>query len=207
MLRVHEPDGRNVHGKRLWRCTCDCGKECRKTTQAFHGKHPSCGCEASRRKREARLRHGHGGTVTTRPTVEYNTLMRIRARCNHPGDPHYADYGGRGIRVCPRWGGPDGFQNFLADMGPRPVGTSIERVDNDGPYSPGNCIWATRKVQSRNKRTSHRLTYKGETLTIAGWAERTGLKANTLQARIAAGWDVEVAITTPTRTRGGRPNQ
>ena len=87
----------------------------------------------------------------------------MRNRCLNPKNISYKDYGGRGITVCKRWQGPQGFQNFLADMGERPRGKSIDRINANGNYEPGNCRWATKKVQANNKRTSTK--YKAEHAT------------------------------------------
>ena len=101
-------------------------------------------------------------------------------RCYNPSNRDFKYYGGRGIKVAERW---HVFDNYLEDMGLRPEGMTLERVDNDGPYSAENCRWASRKDQSRNQRWTLTLTYKGETLTLAEWAERTGIPYSTLKAR------------------------
>ena len=111
---------------------------------------------------------------------------------------HIEHYNGaRGISVCERW---HRFENFLADMGEPKPGQSLERIDNHGNYEPGNCKWATRSEQGRNKRNNRLVTYQGETLCVAEWAERRGLKYLTLYMRLfASGWDVERALNTPVR--------
>lgn len=120
----------------------------------------------------------------------------IRNRCNNPNCDCYDRYGGRGIRVCERWGS---FANFLADMGNRPSPDhQIERVNNDGPYSPENCVWATRTTQARNRRSSTLITFREETKSIAEWAEVMGIPYRTLQQRLSHyKWEVERAMTTP----------
>src|SRR6266540_871109 len=123
----------------------------------------------------------------------------MKSRCLNPNWPNYHHYGGRGITVCERWRG--GFEAFFEDMGPRPgPGYSIERVNNDGDYTPENCRWATRQEQLRNTRQTMRLTWNGETLTTFEWAERTGIPAGTIRGRIVQGWSVEEALTLPART-------
>jgi hypothetical protein len=128
----------------------------------------------------------------------------MRARTRYARGRSFADYGARGIRVCARW---ESFSNFLADMGSRPSSRhSLERIDNDGHYEPGNCKWATLAEQARNRRNNRRLTYAGETLTLVDWSERTNITKATIWERLRRGWSVERALTTPVRphtcTRG-----
>lgn len=119
-------------------------------------------------------------------------------RCQNPNVPAYKNYGGRGIAVCQRW---LRFENFLADMGERPAGMTIERIDNDGNYEPGNVRWATYKEQTRNNRSTQLVTLHGETKCITDWAAETGIKMPTLWARLRLGWSVEDALTKPVRGR------
>lgn len=119
----------------------------------------------------------------------------MRARCENPEARRYCDYGGRGITVCERWAD---FENFLADMGRKPsLGHSIDRIDNDGPYSPENCRWATKTEQMRNRNSNRYLTHGGETLLMIEWAERLGCPSSVIHKRITRGWSVEKAVTTP----------
>ncbi len=117
----------------------------------------------------------------------------MRNRCNCPTDKDYPQYGGRGISVCSEW---SEFNKFLADMGERPEGTTIDRVDVNGNYEPGNCRWATPTRQNRNKRSSKMIEFNGETLCVADWAEKLGIERKCLQMRLIA-WGVERALTTP----------
>lgn len=127
--------------------------------------------------------------------AEYRAWKRIRQRCFNPNYHSFADYGGRGILVCTRWEDPTAF---LADMGPMPSPQhSIERIDNDGPYSPENCRWALPKEQASNRRTTVLLTHNGETKTMAEWSRITGIGKTTLSNRLKAGWSHEGALTTP----------
>lgn len=146
--------------------------------------------------------HGHRVRYGESPT--YKSWMMMRTRCNNPNYDGYAEYGGRGIAVCERWGK---FENFLADMGERPAGTSIDRIDVDGDYTPENCRWATASEQSRNMRPGRRLLF-GKVQTLrAAWEENApaGLSLAAVRRRIRRyGWSEEDAISTPVR-RCGRP--
>lgn len=124
-----------------------------------------------------------------------------KQRCYNPNQPDYKFYGGRGITVCQRW--LDSKEAFLEDMGPRPEGHTLERRDNDGPYSPENCYWATRKEQTRNRRNSVTITYNGKTQTLEEWAQETGISYSTLKARKQRlGYTDEECITKPVLSGG-----
>lgn len=130
---------------------------------------------------------------------EYTVWSSMRDRCNRPANSNYHNYGGRGIKVCQRWGR---FRNFLADMGPRPSPEhEIDRIDNDGDYEPDNCRWATRAEQARNMRTNRLLTVDGETLTVTDWAARVGVDANCIFRRLYDGRSPEEAIAPHTLER------
>lgn len=110
----------------------------------------------------------------------------MRRRCLDTGDKNYPRYGGRGITVCERW--RTSFAPFLADMGDRPAGLSLDRRDNNGPYAPDNCRWATPTEQARNRRSNRLVTRDGETKPLAAWVERIGISASVVDARIRSGW-------------------
>jgi len=114
----------------------------------------------------------------------------MRQRCTNPNDASYPNYGGRGIFVCERW---LDFENFLADMGERPEGMSLDRVDNDGPYSPANCRWATRTEQSRNTRRNRYVEVKGKRMLLADAARLLGISGGHATYRLQRGQLKEVA--------------
>lgn len=126
----------------------------------------------------------------------YNNM---KSRCYRKSNAHYPNYGGRGIKVCDRW--MESFWNFVEDMADRPTPQhQLERIDNDGDYSPENCKWATSKEQSLNKRTNRKITFDGSTLTLIEWSKRTGIHRATLSDRMdKLGWSVEDALTKPVR--------
>lgn len=119
----------------------------------------------------------------------------MMTRCTNPNSHKYSDYGGRGITVCERW---HTFDNFLADMGPRPEGMTLERERVNEGYKPGNCVWATRRRQSNNTRRNTILEYEGRQQTVSEWAAEFGLTYNTLLARVhRLKWPIEKALKTP----------
>ena len=121
----------------------------------------------------------------------------MKVRCINPKSQDWDLYGGRGITVCDRW--KDSFAQFYADMGPKPSAAhSIDRIDSDGHYEPGNCRWATATEQANNWKTrNRRISYNGETLTLPQWAQRLGLSRESLRDRLDSGWSIEKAVTTP----------
>ena len=131
----------------------------------------------------------------------YKAYASMRGRVCNENDPQYKDYGGRGIRICSRWTEPDGvgFQNFLDDMGPRPDGFTLDRIDNDGNYEPGNCRWATRAEQVRNRRNNIQVTLDGRTMVLKDWCAELGVGYNTVRRRVRAGQDPIEALNAPIR--------
>jgi hypothetical protein len=128
---------------------------------------------------------------------EYAIWNGMRQRCNNPSAGAYRHYGGRGIKVCPEW---EQFWQFVADMGPRPSPDhTLERIDNDGDYRPSNCKWATRRAQSRNRRSNRLLTFNGRTQPMSAWADETGITYTAIQTRLDRGWSVHDALTRPMR--------
>jgi hypothetical protein len=138
----------------------------------------------------------HGMSYT--PT--YASWDAMRDRCTNPKATGYENYGGRGIALCERW---RDFRNFYADMGDRPPGTTIERIDNNGNYEPGNCRWATNTEQSRNRRSNRVVAAFGESKPVSAWIEdsRCAVSMNALIWRLEDGWETEVAITKPARPK------
>jgi hypothetical protein len=116
-------------------------------------------------------------------------------RCTNPNTESFQYYGARGISVCPQW--LNSPAQFLSDMGPCPPGHQIERVDNDGPYAPNNCRWASSAEQSRNTSHTALITYRGETMCLQDWADRTGIRRETIRYRLNKGWSVERALHQP----------
>lgn len=179
-------------GKRYiqWVCRCDCGNETTAETRHLrNGKVKSCGCYARSRVGPDHPKFKHGG----RRTPEHLAWMAARNRCQaQPGECGFERYAGRGISMGQRW--RDSFENFLADMGPRPPGMSLDRIDNDGNYEPGNCRWATRAVQGRNKSTNRIIEIDGVNLTLVEWSTISGTKRQVISGRIARGWPTKEAV-------------
>lgn len=181
------------NGPTPWKkvCLCVCGKTTSASVYDLHtGNHKSCGClwkEVNAKLTRARLTtHGMSKTPT------YNCWNAMRARCLVVSDANYASYGGRGIKVCEAW---SLFSQFLTDMGKKPSGMSLDRIDVDGDYEPGNCRWATPKQQVDNRRITQFLTISGETKPLSTWAAEFGLKPNTIRYRVRSGWPMEKVLS------------
>ncbi|MDE4297182.1 hypothetical protein PXK56_18520 [Phaeobacter gallaeciensis] len=126
-------------------------------------------------------------------TKAYQAWNSMKQRCMNAKSKDYPRYGGRGIKICDRW---LSFENFLADMGEKPRDMTLDRIDNDGDYEPGNCRWASARTQSNNRRSNHCLTYEGKTQTLSEWSRETGIEKATLLNRIKNGWDTKAVLTT-----------
>ena len=151
-LTVLRKDGRDRHGMRLWECACDCGKIIKTRKGALtSGRSKSCGCFNIEGRIQRATKHG------MHLSPEYTAWRHMIDRCKNIKNKHFDDYGGRGITVCERW--HNSFENFYADMGPRPSQKhSIDRIDNNCGYEPSNCRWATATTQALNKRKQMRNT-------------------------------------------------
>jgi len=183
------------HGKnkqKRWLCVCDCGNQSYVIiSQLTTGKTSSCGCLQKERTSQARASHAMSDTAM------YNVWQGIKKRCLNPKNKAWHCYGGRGITVCDRW--RMDFAAFVSDMGSRPLGMTIERIDNDGPYSPQNCRWATQMEQMNNLRKSVFVKVGSETLTLSQWGRRFGLHAGTIRLRLHAGWSNADAVSIPSK--------
>lgn len=185
--------GRKGNSRQVyWNCKCDCGTERPVWGVSLrNGGSLSCGCHVN-------VTHGEGGPG--RKTRRYHIYLNMIYRCHTPTAPNYHRYGGRGISVCDRWrygeNGLSGFECFARDMGHPPDDTSLDRINNDGPYSPDNCRWAVRKTQSRNRGDNHILTAWGEEMTLVDALERAGISVQSFYLRLKRGMSETEAIET-----------
>lgn len=183
--------GRDQHRNIVWQCRCDCGTIKDVSGNSLRkGTTVSCGC-FKRDDTIARFtKHGH---AAQRRSAEYDIWAAMIHRCHRPKASNFKNYGGRGIFVCPEW--RESFAAFLADMGCRPSAKhSVERVDNDGPYSPSNCVWATRRRQSVNTRRTVFIRLFGEDLPLSTVRKTAGVNRTTYADRRARGLSVEEAL-------------
>ncbi len=178
-------------GQAQWLTRCDCGNERVVRGQPLRsGGTVSCGCWRSERIAAQNTRHGHARRGHT--TATYGSWVSMKRRCLDPDDQHWPSYGGRGIAVCPQW---MDFSTFHADMGDRPTGMTLNRIDNDGNYEPSNCEWAKPVEQSQNTRLTHVMTKDGRSQSLSAWARDLGLSRRTIQDRLAQGMTDKEALT------------
>lgn len=176
----------------LWNCQCSCGTERAVTSSSLKlGTSTSCGCGPNK---GCNFRHGQAAHGNETP--EYRTWQSMRRRCNDPNNPGFYKYGARGIAVCDRWN--NSFEDFFADMGSRPEGTSIDRINNDGNYEPNNCRWATIAVQANNRRDNRFCELDGRRQTVAQWSRELGIGPSLIRQRRGKGWsDRDALLTAP----------
>lgn len=193
LIAVEMAEERTLESQVKWLCHCECsailivrGADLRS------GNTKSCGCL----REDNRFKHGH--SIVGKRSPEYNSWSSMLSRGNNPNDHAYPRYGGRGIKVCEKW---HKFKNFFKDMGQRPKGTTIDRINNDGNYEPENCRWATKKTQQRNRQVNIRITFNGETHCLSAWAEKIGITGGTLRYRIKK-WPLEKALTLISKNGG-----
>ena len=182
-LTVVEETNRTASKDRQWVVSCVCGSTVVMSSSNLRRSvktEKSCGC--------VKVKHGKWKSSS------YETWSGMMKRCYKSSAVNYDRYGGRGIVVCDRW---HDFSVFLNDMGERPSGMSIDRIDNDGEYCKENCRWATVKEQARNRRSNINVTLEGKTQCVKGWAEDIGIRPDLIYRRIRRGWSAIRAVTSP----------
>lgn len=198
-MRVLRLDRRrtNPGGDLFWLVRCHCGRRFSTSgTLLRSGRSKSCGCGKATACAAAATTHGHSHGKSGLPTPEYVAWQGMIRRCGNPRERCFPRYGGRGIRVCDLWRAS--FEAFLADMGPRPSSShSVDRVNNDGHYEPGNCRWATRREQALNRRNTLRAGRDGQ--PVASLAIARGLPPSAVLQRLRSGHSLERALETPLR--------
>lgn len=179
-------------GKRYVHCVCECGNETVvRLTHIRSGTTVGCGCGVGRPK------HRMTGSQ------EYKSWSHIKSRCLNTEDPAYKNYGGRGIKVHEEW--IDDFQKFFEHVGPKPgPGYSVDRIDNDKGYVPGNVRWATQLEQCRNTRQNRMIEFEGKIQSLGAWADELMMSDRTLHTRLSRGWSIRQALTTPVTKKRSR---
>lgn len=190
-----EPAVKSKNGWK-WLCKCDCGNEKLVYKHLLTSSHTtSCGCYHKKRIHETHRKHGEAQTRL------YHVWYGMIDRCENNRSKSYPNYGGRGIAVCDEWHDFKKFKEWALSKGydeNAPKGEcTIDRINVNGNYEPSNCKFSNIKEQANNRRTSRMITFNGETLSVAGWAEKTGLRHGLILNRINQGWSIEKALTVP----------
>jgi hypothetical protein len=180
-----------IDGRTVVECACSCGRMVRvRKSNLENGNTSSCGCLRKELQSERNTTHGQSRSP------EYRIWESMRRRCTDPKTVGFENYGGRGITVCERW--RTSFEAFFEDMGRRPSARhTIDRLDSNGNYEPGNCEWRTMIEQQNNKRNNRTITFNGETLTLAQWERKLNIRRGALGMRLRRGWSEEKALTEP----------
>lgn len=183
-------------GSARWLCMCDCGKTCIVlASNLMKGHTKSCGC--LNLESTVKRSRTHGG----RQTRLYRIWCAMKYRCNNPSATRYANYGGRGIKVCAEWERSfTAFQKWALKNG-YSDSLSIDRIDSDIGYCPENCRWADATTQSRNRDFCKRLIFRGKNQPVSVWADETGIPAKVIYGRLDAGWPIERALTEPVKKK------
>lgn len=186
--------GENRKALPYWSCRCTCGVVRDVSQHSLRqGTSKSCGCLNREASSMTHKKHGDY------KSPEYKTWQSMLSRCRNQSNPRFNQYGGRGIEVCQRW---MDYASFLQDMGRRPSGRhSIDRIDNDKGYEPGNCRWALPHEQMTNRTITRLVEIDGEKIPLATLAKKYSIPANTLRARVLKGWPVQKALTHPVRAK------
>jgi len=182
----------------LIECTCgDVFVKMKSRFEYLSGK----GCPNCRYVGEYNGNYRHGGNTKNKP--EYNSYRAMKARCYDPNYRRYDRYGGRGITVCLEWKNKGGFINFLRDMGKKPtLKHTIDRIDNDGDYTPSNCRWATQREQLRNSSVTVLIEVDGYVDSVVNQCRKHGISRNLYENRVKLGWDIVKIFNTPTKGLG-----
>lgn len=194
-LTVIAMAGKTPSGRTLWRCKCDCGRETVVSgSNLGQGRQVSCGCK--RREQAGKMNFSHGASKTRLYSIWTNMITRT----TNPNGTAFHRYGGRGIKMCPEWRRSfEAFQDWALANGYN-EDLTIDRIDNDGDYTPDNCRWITWHEQFNHRSDTRLITYKGETLSIAQWADKLNLPKSALYQRFYSGWPTERALTEGKKT-------
>lgn len=183
----------------MYECSCSCGNMTEVSRLALiTGNTTSCSCYLLERRMASLTKHMESDTKSNdyKGSREYKTWQNIKSRCFLPNNPAYKNYGGRGIVMDPEW--RSSYAAFLSHVGRSPSNThTLDRIDNDKGYFPGNVRWATRKEQCNNCRSNRILDFNGEKMTVSQWADLVGLPQKTIRSRLKYGWTIEQALRTP----------
>lgn len=179
----------DVGNNHLMEVRCDCGVVTRKRIKVMRsGNTSSCGCLA----RETLIGRNETHGLSRAYRNEYRSWKDMRSRCRNPNDSDFADYGGRGIAVCERW---DNFAAFVDDLGPRPTGSTLDRIDVNGGYEPTNCRWADGKMQANNRRSNRIIEIEGVEKTLQAWCDQYGTEPSKVRYRLGVGYSPLEALT------------